>query len=100
MLHVKGELDLSTAPRLCVALDGARRRGARRLLVDLSEVEFCDSSGLRALVGERIEVEAEGGKLAVVCAPEGPVSRLFELTGAYEMLSVHPTAESARDALA
>ena len=95
-----GELDLSTAPRLCVALDAARRGGARRVLVDLSAVEFCDSSGLRSLVGERMEMEAAGGRLAVVCAPDGPVARLFELTGAHEMLSIHPSADAARAALA
>lgn len=99
MLNVLGELDLSTAPRLCVALDAARRRGARKLLVDLSGVEFCDSSGLRSLIGARIEVEAQGGRLAIVCAPEGSVARLFELTGAHEMLSIHPSAESALGAL-
>jgi len=46
-----------------------------------------------------MEVEAQGGRLAIVCAPEGPVARLFELTGAHEMLSIHPSAESARGAL-
>lgn len=99
MLEVNGELDLSTAPRLCVALATARRRGVRKLLVDLSAVEFCDSSGLRSLIGERMEVEAQGGRLAIVCAPDGPVARLFELTGAHEMLSIHHGADSARSAL-
>lgn len=98
-LEVTGELDLSTAPRLCVALAAARRRGARRILVDLSAVEFCDSSALRSLIGERMEVEALGGRLAVVCTPDGPIARLFDITGAHEMLSIHTSADSARSAL-
>ena len=56
-----GELDLATAPRLAFRIDAARGRGARRLLVDLTAAEFCDSTGLRALVGCRREMVAAAG---------------------------------------
>src|SRR3954470_16376468 len=60
-----GELDLATAPRLAVRIDIARGDGARRLLVDLTAAEFCDSTGLRALIGCRQETVASGGRMGV-----------------------------------
>jgi anti-sigma B factor antagonist len=51
LLEVFGELDLATAPKLCSLLDAARIQRVRRLVVDLTGVDFCDSTGLRALMG-------------------------------------------------
>jgi anti-sigma B factor antagonist len=101
MIAVRGELDLATAPRLCVAISAARTRGARRVLVDLSATTFCDSTGLRALIGEDRELQVCGGRMSIVCpSNDGPVSRLFELTGAHELLAVRDSADAALDALA
>src|SRR3954453_10245699 len=80
--EVFGELDLSTAPRLCTALDAARIHRVRRVVVDLTGVDFCDSTGLRALIGASTEVRLSGGRLAIACLPRGTVARLFELVGA------------------
>jgi drug/metabolite transporter (DMT)-like permease len=65
-----GELDLATAPRLAFRIDAARQAGARRLVVDLTAAEFCDSTGLRALVGCRHEVVAGGGRMALAVLEE------------------------------
>ena len=50
VLDVTGELDINTAPALCLRLEAARHGGSPRVLVDLSGLEFCDSTGLRALI--------------------------------------------------
>ena len=68
VIAMRGELDLATAPRLAVRIDGARRNGSRRLLVDLTTAEFCDSTGLRALFGCRQEIVAHGGRMVVAVA--------------------------------
>ena len=99
MIAVNGELDLATAPRLCVRISGARSRGVRRVLVDLSATTFCDSTGLRALIGENHELKVYGGRMGVVCPGEGPVFRLFEMTGTHELLAVQDSADAALDAL-
>ena len=56
LLEVFGELDLATAPRLCSLLDAARIQRVQRLVVDLTGVDFCDSTGLRALMGASTEL--------------------------------------------
>ena len=95
-----GELDLATAPRLAVRIDGARRAGARRLVVDLTAAEFCDSTGLRALVGCRREVVAGGGRMALAVLEDSAVARMFALAGAHELMPVYDGLEPALAALA
>jgi anti-anti-sigma factor len=95
-----GELDLATAPRLAFRIDAARRAGARRLVIDLTAAEFCDSTGLRALVGCRHEVVADGGRMALAVLQGSAVARLFALAGAHELMPVYDGLEPAFAALA
>jgi anti-sigma B factor antagonist len=97
LLEVFGELDLATAPRLCALLDAARVQRVRRLVVDLTGVDFCDSTGLRALVGASTELRHSGGKLAVAVLPNSALARLFEVAGIREGI---PTYDTQREALA
>jgi anti-sigma B factor antagonist len=98
VLRATGELDLATAPQLvrAIALAAVGRRP--RVLVDLSALAFCDSAGLRALLGAAREVEARAGRIVVAVEPGGMVARLFEVSGLTEFLRVCPPAE-ARGAL-
>jgi anti-anti-sigma factor len=95
LLEAFGELDLATAPKLCTHLDAARRQRVRRVVVDLTGVDFCDSTGLRALLGASAELRVAGGRLAVACLPGSPVDRLFEMVGARETLRVFDTVAEA-----
>jgi anti-sigma B factor antagonist len=95
LLEVFGELDLATAPRLCSALDAARIHRVKRVVVDLTGVDFCDSTGLRALIGASTELRVGGGRLAIACLPGGAVARLFEIVGARESLHVCDTQADA-----
>ena len=97
LLEVFGELDLASAPRLCARLDTARAERVRRLVVDLTGVDFCDSTGLRALMGASTELRHAGGRLAVVLLPDGAVARLFDVAGIRESL---PTFDTQGEALA
>ncbi|MBE2316044.1 STAS domain-containing protein [Solirubrobacter sp. CPCC 204708] len=96
VIRVRGELDLSTAGRLCRtvgAVAGVRRR--MRVVLDLSELAFCDSTGLRALVGAVREVEINGGRAALVAPPGGKLARLLDLSGLGEFLRVAPSRDLA-----
>ena len=97
MLDVAGELELATAVQLCARVHAARGAGQRRLLVDLTQLEFCDSSGLRALIGAAEDVLASAGRIVIVPPVDGAVARLFALIGAGELL---PLRSSAAEALA
>ena len=99
VIAVAGELDIATAPELCARLDDRRAGGHPRLLVDLTGVDFCDSTGLRALLGAAAEVRAHGGRFAIVCPPAGDVARLLDIVGASEWMAIHADSDSGLAAL-
>jgi anti-anti-sigma factor len=94
VLGAAGEIDLITAHRLEAAADDALDKGARDLWIDLSDVEFIDSSGIHALLQIRGRVEALNRRLAVIC-PLGPIRRAFELTGLDEALPLYASRDEA-----
>lgn len=93
VLRVRGELDLSTAPELCGTVE--RAASNHRLLIDLSDLSFCDSTGLRALVGAVREVEINGGRAALAVPPGGAMDKVLRLSGLGEFLHVAPSVEEA-----
>jgi anti-sigma B factor antagonist len=74
-----GELDMSTTPELEAAMAGAVKDG-RNLVVDLSGLEFMDSTGLTLLTRWSLGAERDGFALALV-AGNDRIQRLFEITG-------------------
>ena len=101
LLTVRGELDLSTVPDLCLRMSNLRQSGRRpNAVVDLSELKFCDSTGLRGLVGEAREAEICGGRIRFVVPQTGIVRRLFDMCGMSEVLKVDFDRASAMRALA
>ena len=64
-------------------------------MVDLSQVDFLDSTGLSVLVKTLKRVrEVEGGSLAVVVTADR-VAKVFRLTGLDTLIPLHPTVDSA-----
>ncbi|MGW7368414.1 STAS domain-containing protein [Streptomyces sp. NPDC054841] len=89
-----GELDHHTADLLRAPLDDALDQGRTRLVVDCSHLEFCDSTGLNVLLGARLKAEAVGG--GVHLAGMLPVvARVFEITGAEAVFTVHDSLGAA-----
>jgi anti-sigma B factor antagonist len=73
-----GEIDLDTSVAFAEAL--AECTAARRVDIDLADVAYMDSAGLRALLIARAEAEQRGGRLRVVNA-SSIVSRLLQIAG-------------------
>jgi anti-anti-sigma factor len=84
VLTARGEIDLATVQGLQDAFDAVVRAGANEVRLDLTEVEFMDSTGLSALVnGHR----ALCGRLIVIC-PDGAPRRALEVSGLGELIRV------------
>jgi anti-sigma B factor antagonist len=86
-------LDASNAPALKQQVAGLVER-ASRLVLDLSSVEFVDSSGCGAILTCLRQVNGVGGKLAV-CGVTRPVRALFELVRMNRILDIHDSREAA-----
>ncbi|MFB7500981.1 STAS domain-containing protein [Streptomyces sp. NPDC056161] len=89
-----GELDHHTADLLREPLDDLHDKGFSRLVVDCSRLEFCDSTGLNVLLGARLKAEAAGGGVHLA-AMQPVVARVFEITGAEAVFTVHDSVEAA-----
>src|SRR3954470_7912035 len=74
-----GDLDISATPRLSTVLAMAATSPGGRLVLDLSDVTFIDSTALGTILKAAAQLDEAGTLLAVV-APEGPVRRLLEMT--------------------
>jgi anti-anti-sigma factor len=79
VVRARGDIDLSTLSKAAAALDDARD-GARTLFLDLREVGFMDTSGLRLVIEEQQRAVSSGYRFAVVRGPRS-VQRLFEIAG-------------------
>jgi anti-sigma B factor antagonist len=90
-----GEIDMATAPMLANELTSAIESSAVLVVLDLVEVTFFDSSGLRVAIVAHRDLSEQGRRLAVVCDPAGHVRRTFALAGLAEVLDLHPSREAA-----
>lgn len=100
MVVVSGEIDMATAPMLGRELTAAIEAGEAAVILDLTNVTFFDSSGLRAAVVAHRDLGERGRRLAVVCDPEGHARRTFVLAGLAPVLDLHPSREAALAELA
>ncbi|MDN3293158.1 STAS domain-containing protein [Streptomyces ficellus] len=94
ILTPAGELDHHTAELLREPLDAALERGCARLVIDCSQLVFCDSTGLNVLLGARLKAEAAGGGVHLA-GMQPVVARVFEITGAEAVFTVHDSLEAA-----
>lgn len=98
VVHVKGEVDLATAPELHEILAAFGPEDGP-LIVDLSDVAFLDSSGLSVLVRchQHLDSNGRGGLRLVVTRPT--ILRVLDATGLAELLDVYATLDDARRGL-
>lgn len=103
LLKVDGELDLSTAPQLEGPLEQATESPEAAVLIDLSDCQFIDSTGIALIVRawQRVDAAAgNGGKGGLVlCCDNEQVLRVLEVTGLEHSLRVFATREAAIAAL-
>jgi anti-anti-sigma factor len=92
LVSIHGDVDLKTARSFRTALDEAAQDGKSRLIVDMSEVPFMDSSGLAALIGAQKALKDQA-RLIVVC-PDN-LRRIFEVTRLDSLVSVVSTLPEA-----
>jgi anti-sigma B factor antagonist len=94
LFSLRGSLDVATAPSLRAALLEAAEHDGHEIVVDLSQLEFLDSTGLGALIGSHKLAEEHQGSVRLV-AQEGQILRLLRITGLLEVLNVYSSVESA-----
>lgn len=98
ILSVKGRLDSVTAPILDGSLSGMLAAPGRRLLVDLSQLEYISSAGFRILLLAAKRADENGGQIAL-CGVSGKVRQLFDLGGFLDLFRICNTRDEGLAAL-
>jgi anti-sigma B factor antagonist len=95
IITVRGELDILAVKGLRTMLFTPTALAGSRLVVDLTDTSFLDSSGVGALVAARRWATSHNTDFALVC-PEGPVHRTLRVVGLDRVFAIHasvpPTA--------
>jgi anti-sigma B factor antagonist len=89
-----GEVDLYTAPELKQSLQRLVGQGATKLIVDMTETTFIDSTTLGVLLSIVKRVRPEGGSVVLVC-PDRNVKRIFEITLLDRVFGIVDTRDQA-----
>ncbi|MFD7596101.1 STAS domain-containing protein [Kitasatospora sp. NPDC059812] len=84
VLALDGELDLDSVGALHTALDAALAAPLTVIVLDCAGLEFCDSTGLNAMLRAHARAAAEGSRIELA-RPRPLVLRMLELTGAVEV---------------
>ncbi|AJP02507.1 metal ABC transporter ATPase [Streptomyces cyaneogriseus subsp. noncyanogenus] len=100
VLQVSGELDLVTSPVLRQRVHDVVAEGRHSLVLDLSEVLFCDSSGVGVLIAARRLIRSCQGRLRLILPARGAadgshVNRVLGALGVRRLFDIHPDLASA-----
>jgi anti-sigma B factor antagonist len=98
VVSISGDIDLETSPKLREFLKPKSSKKTPLLLLDFSEVNYIDSSGLATLIEYFQVVRGFGGKLALASLSPR-VKNVFEIVRLEQIFSLHPDIPSALAAL-
>jgi anti-anti-sigma factor len=98
LLRVSGELDYGSAPRLREALESVSLHPGGILIIDLSGLTYCDSTGISVLVAAQQRAKAAGTSLALAGVnPE--IVRIFRVISLHQVFAFYDSVEAATRAL-
>ncbi|MFM9368306.1 STAS domain-containing protein [Streptomyces sp. Da 82-17] len=102
VIQVSGEMDLVTSPIVRQRVHDAVAEGRRSLVLDLSEVLFCDSSGVGVLIATRRLIRSCRGRLRLILPAQGAedgshVNRVLAALGVRRLFEVFPDLGTAVD---
>jgi anti-anti-sigma factor len=87
VLRLDGELDPHTAPLLQAEVDRLTAEGSINVVLDLQDLQFIDSSGLRVVISAHRDLADLGGTLSLR-SPSDTAQRLLEITGLVDHIAI------------
>ncbi len=94
VVSVKGRMDAVTAPEFDKHVVDLISRGEKTFLVNLSELDYISSAGLRSILALAKKLKERAGKI-VVAGLKGPVEEVFKISGFQSMFKIFDSEESA-----
>lgn len=98
ILALAGRMDATTTPEFESAARALLAQGKNRVIVDMADLEYISSAGLRGILGLVKSIKAASGRLAV-CSLQPMAAEVFRISGFNAMLTVCGSREEALRAL-
>ncbi|GAB3058389.1 anti-sigma factor antagonist [Salinicoccus sesuvii] len=92
LIVIEGELDVYTAPELQQVLEPIRQSGSHDIKIDLTDVNYMDSTGLGIFVGTLKDLNQHDKELYVIGVSKR-ILRLFEITGLRDLMHINEASE-------
>ena len=94
VISLAGEVDLYTAPEFKRQLLEVIDRGGSKVVVDLTDTTFIDSTTLGVLVGGVKRLRPNDGRLSLVCSDRN-ITKIFEITGLDKVFTIYARRDEA-----
>lgn len=98
VIELQGEIDVYTAPQLKQQMIVLMEDGARQILINLSHVDYMDSTALGVLIGGLKRIREMDGNMALIC-PAPRTRRVFEVTGLDKIFDIYNSQSEALEAV-
>jgi anti-sigma B factor antagonist len=98
VIALSGEVDVYTSPRVKQEIVDLLNGGTHKLVVDLTGVEYLDSTGLGVLIGGLKRARERDGDLKLIC-DNLRILRIFEITGLTKIFDIHRSETEALEKL-
>ena len=98
VIELEGEVDVYTAPQLKQQMISMLESGSRDLVVNLTKVDYLDSTALGVLIGGLKRMREMDGNMVLVC-PSPRIRRVFEITGLDKIFDIFNTEEEALESM-
>lgn len=98
LIELEGEVDVYTAPQLKQQMINLLESGAKEMVVDLTKVDYLDSTALGVLIGGLKRMREMDGNMVLVC-PNPRIRRVFEITGLDKIFDIYNSVEDAQEAM-
>ncbi|WP_371476611.1 STAS domain-containing protein [Kitasatospora sp. NBC_00315] len=94
VLEIIGDLDHHTAPDLRKTVGALTLTTGRQLVLDLARLDFCDSSGITAMLAARNLATEHGAHLTLAAVPPN-AARILNIVGLDRVFTIHPDVATA-----
>jgi anti-sigma B factor antagonist len=98
LIELEGEVDVYTAPQLKQQMISLLESGAEQMVVDLTKVDYLDSTALGVLIGGLKRMRERDGNLVLIC-PSPRIRRVFEITGLDKIFDIYNNEQEVEGAL-
>lgn len=98
IIELEGEVDVYTAPQLKQQLVRLLESDTKELVVDLTKVDYLDSTALGVLIGGLRRMRERDGNMVLVC-PSPRILRVFEITGLDKIFEIYNSLDDAAESM-